>query len=436
MFSGQNAIYPTFNISLSLRTKNNQFNLNFFKDHLEKKLLPFWEQALDHHNGGVYTCFNNDGSILLSKKKYIWSQGRFLWIWSRIAREVSEGRIEGVAESYYQHLHKTVNFLEQHAILENGNCAFLLSESGDKIESVPGEGFDTSFYSDCFMVIGLAEYSALFKDEKRFEEALELYFRIERRLKTEETKSEPYQVPLGYKHFSLTMIILNVVQQLADVAGTLNHKRQRELFDLSLDYSREIMDHVILNKNRMAEMHPKDASHHQTLLARHVNPGHTMEAMWLVMHTANKANKQDWIKNVSKVIKKAFEIGWDSKFGGIFHHVDQYGGKPIGERGNSPYESSMIASWDCKLWWVHSEALYATLLCYQLTGDHNMRLLFYKIKAYTFSTFPNPDDKIGEWIQIRDRMGNPFDRVVALPVKDPFHILRNILLITELNFKD
>ena len=32
---------------------------------------------------------------------------------------------------------------------------------------------------------------------------------------------------------------------------------------------------------------------------------------------------------------------------------------------------------------------------------------------------------------MRDRAGRPLDRVVALPVKDPFHIARALLLALE-----
>jgi N-acylglucosamine 2-epimerase len=46
---------------------------------------------------------------------------------------------------------------------------------------------------------------------------------------------------------------------------------------------------------------------------------------------------------------------------------------------------------------------------------------------YTFSTFPNPDKSVGEWIQIRDRQGGPEQALVALPVKDPMHIIRAFL---------
>mgnify|MGYP001161902777 CR=1 FL=1 len=42
---------------------------------------------------------------------------------------------------------------------------------------------------------------------------------------------------------------------------------------------------------------------------------------------------------------------------------------------------------------------------------------------FWFRTFSNTDKKAGEWIQIRDRKGDPVDQIAALPVKDPCHIL-------------
>lgn len=61
-----------------------------------------------------------------------------------------------------------------------------------------------------------------------------------------------------------------------------------------------------------------------------------------------------------------------------------------------------------------------------------MRRLHDVVHAYAFATFPNPDGAVGEWIQIRDRRGRPLDKVVGLPVKDPYHLTRNLLLLVEL----
>ena len=92
----------------------------------------------------------------------------------------------------------------------------------------------------------------------------------------------------------------------------------------------------------------------------------------------------------------------------------------------------VLDDWGSKLWWVHSEAMYTTLLMYCRTGKEVFLDLFQKVFGYTYQTFPNPDRNIREWIQIRTRDGSPQEKVVALPVKDPYHIIRNVLLIIEL----
>lgn len=90
----------------------------------------------------------------------------------------------------------------------------------------------------------------------------------------------------------------------------------------------------------------------------------------------------------------------------------------------------MLSSWDYKLWWVHSEALYIYALLYHLTGDDELKAMYEKVYAYTFLIFPS--QKNGEWNQIRGRDGKEINTVVALPVKDPFHIIRDMVKIIKI----
>ena len=53
-----------------------------------------------------------------------------------------------------------------------------------------------------------------------------------------------------------------------------------------------------------------------------------------------------------------------------------------------------------------------------------------RVTDYTLETFPEGPGR--EWTQIRTRTGAPLEKVVALPVKDPFHVARALLLLTEL----
>ncbi|HCG36575.1 MAG TPA: hypothetical protein DER23_09570, partial [Clostridiales bacterium] len=81
------------------------------------------------------------------------------------------------------------------------------------------------------------------------------------------------------------------------------------------------------------------------------------------------------------------------------------------------------------------EALHITLLCFVRSGDDSFLTWHDQVFEYTFSIFPNPDREVREWIQIRDRKGKPQNKVVALPVKDPYHIVRNIIFIIELLYQ-
>ncbi len=97
--------------------------LEFYKKVLYEDVLPSWEKySPDYECGGVFTCFSNSGDKLLSEDKYIWSQGRMLWVISRILKhnEISEERLEALARL----ADKTAEFLTENARLKNGNCVF------------------------------------------------------------------------------------------------------------------------------------------------------------------------------------------------------------------------------------------------------------------------------------------------------------------------
>jgi N-acylglucosamine 2-epimerase len=174
---------------------------------------------------------------------------------------------------------------------------------------------------------------------------------------------------------------------------------------------------------------------HDTLLGRYTNPGHTIEDMWFILHQARRSGDREVTARAVQVAKRAFRNGWDAEYGGLLLFADQDGGPPSGDTRGVESErmvQKVQADWGSKLWWVHSEALYTLLLAYHITGDAELLGMYRETKAYTFRTFPHPDARVGEWIQIRDRQGRPESRVVALPVKDPFHVIRNLALLMEL----
>ncbi|MCC2683979.1 MAG: N-acylglucosamine 2-epimerase (GlcNAc 2-epimerase) [Paenibacillaceae bacterium] len=407
--------------------------LEFYREHAERQLLPFWRNAEDKEYGGVYTCFNNSGDRLLSRDKFTWSQGRFLWLWTRIASHCSRGLLRGEASSYIGQARKTFEFLERHAFLPDGSCSFLLSREGDNKEAIPGEGYDLSFYADCFVVIGYAEYARLTKNAQALDKAYTLYRHIERRLRSGTVRSEPYPVPPGYDAHGYSMIMLNTSQELANAMEELGDRRSPELRSDSRVWMEDIIFRFADGRDWIPELLPRSKEvNANTLLARHINPGHTIECMWFVIVEAQKNQRSDIVDRAAGIAANTLELGWDEQYGGLFRYVDREGGEPRGERAGDRFEQLVADTWNMKLWWPHSEALYTTLLCGESTRDARFYTMFRRLHDYVFRVFPNPDRSIGEWIQIRDHQGDPVDAVVALPVKDPYHILRNVLLIIEL----
>jgi len=73
---------------------------------------------------------------------------------------------------------------------------------------------------------------------------------------------------------------------------------------------------------------------------------------------------------------------------------------------------------DSKIWWPHTETLYALLLAYEISKERWCLDWFEKIHNYAFSRYPVTP--YGEWTQKLDRQGRKFTETVALRSKTPF----------------
>ena len=409
-----------------------EFLIRTYREVIERDLMPFWLRAIDEVHGGVFTCFDNSGATLLSTDKYTWSQGRFVWLLAHLAEAATDGRITADPDTLLEHARRAVDFLVAHAFTAHGHCAFVLTADGTPFEPVAGRGVETSTSADCFVVMGLAEYARVARDEDVARRALVAYESIIGRLERGEFRTEPYPFPPGYEAFSVPMLVLNVEQTLGRCLHTFGDARAAEILDRAAARARHLLNRFVIPSGITAELLPLDVHLESTLLARHFNPGHAIECMWFILQEARRVNDGAMILRAQSVLLAAIESGWDETHGGLLRFVDRAGGRPWGEPSGGRYEQLVVDTWDLKLWWPHSESLYATLLAFSLTRDARALQAYERVHDYTFGTFPNPDRTIGEWIQIRDRAGDPLERVVALPVKDPFHILRNALLILEL----
>ena len=85
------------------------------------------------------------------------------------------------------------------------------------------------------------------------------------------------------------------------------------------------------------------------------------------------------MEKAAKVVKTHMEVGWDQEYGGLFLAIDA--GQVNGERKSESIDWGFP---DSKLWWPHTEALYALLLSYEVTKDDSFMEWFKMVDKYAF----------------------------------------------------
>ena len=181
----------------------------------------------------------------------------------------------------------------------------------------------------------------------------------------------------------------------------------------ALDHAHQVMDVFRCpSDRRLYEFVNLDNSRRDSPPGHVVNPGHAIESMWFMLHLFQRTGDRERMRQAIETIRWHFDLGWDEEYGGLFLARDAEG---------SFWENK----WDMKIWWPHTEALYALLLAYSISKEQWCLDDFQRVHEYAFSHFPVPE--YGEWIQNLDRQGNRLNTLVALPVKDPFHLARALI---------
>ena len=413
-------------------------NLEFFKNELKDNLLWFWmPRCLDKQHGGYLNCFSNDGSVLVSTDKYTWSQGRFLWMFSKLSMMESEMFSKEQKDEFLAYAKSGRDFLIEHVLLKKDDwrCVFLMNADGTPKHVDGHEGYDLSISADCFVVMGFAAYARATGDHEAYEFAKKLAESVWTRYRSGDFRSLPYPVSPEYQSHARPMILTNVFCELYRAAIEFDTEYAKNVLEKIAICHNEDFQVFVDDKYLLHEFRYTDGEFPENIFGQHINPGHVLEDMWFQMEASELLRDNTYRETILKVAKATLALGWDDEFGGFYHFIccDGIDTKyEVGDAKEEPQLKLVLDDWGSKLWWVHSEALYTTLLLYKKTNDEIFLKWFEKIKEYVYKTFPNPNRDVREWIQIRTREGKPQEKVVALPVKDPYHIIRNVVLIIEL----
>lgn len=376
----------------------------FYLDQIHNDIMPFWtEHAIDWEKGGIFTGIRDDGTVMTTDK-YVWSNARAIYTFSALCNRIEDKPVwRKAADNIFE-------FSLAHGRDKDGRWGYLVDRDGGMLEG------EKAIQVDAFAIMGLVEYARLTGDSRAVQAAVETYESVKSRLAKPGTYGTfPYPIPEGYiahrDYFQFAFAFFELASFLND----------ESIMKESLQKATIVMDKFRMpNKQGLVEYIGKDTLEFvDTAVGRAMVPGHAIEAMWFLIHIYEKLGDSKRIEQAVETIKWSVEKGWDQEYGGVLLGID-IDGKP------DPYWKN----WEKKIWWVFVEALYGLLLAYRHTGDEWCLSWYSKVHKWAFDHFPVPEH--GEWTQRLDRQGCITDTVIALPVKDPFHLPRAFIVSAQL----
>ena len=366
-----------------------------YRDGLLNDTLPFWiNHSVDSLHGGFMFCLDRDGSVI-DTDKGMWQQGRFTWLLATLYNTVQK------RERWLELAAHGVDYIRRHGFDDDGRMFFTTTRDGRPVRK------RRYVFSEVFATIALAAFAKASGDRQAATEARDL-FRLVIRYGTTpgliEPKVNPQTRPA--KSMSLPMMMLSIAQVLRETIGDelCDEWIERSIAEIRHDFVKPELEAVMETVGPNGEL----IDHFD---GRTLNPGHAIEAAWFVLAEAKyRDNDPELIDLGTTMLDWMWRRGWDEEHGGILYFRDVHG-LPVQEYWQ-----------DMKFWWPQNEAIIATLMAYQLTGDEKYAGWHRDIHDWTYRHFPDPE--YGEWYGYLHRDGR-----VSVPLKGnlwkgPFHLPR------------
>lgn len=369
--------------------------LHIYRDGLLHDTLPFWiPRAIDRECGGYLTALDRDGTLLMTDKA-VWFQGRFAWLLATLYQTVRPD------PEWLELSRHGIDFINRHCFDSDGRMFFSVTREGRPLRK------RRYVFSEAFAVIALAAYGRAAGEEHYVKQARELFGLMLHTLETPgllPPKTDPETRPM--KGLAVPMILIVTAQELRKAAPD-------PLCDAVIDRCiREIeRDFLKPEFKCLLESVGPGGEFYDTCEGRTVNPGHAIEAGWFILEEARlRGGAPALIRLGTTIINWSLQLGWDPRHGGLLYFRDA--------RGLPPTEY-----WhDMKFWWPHNEAIIATLLAWQLTGEPKYARWHRMVHDWAYAHFPDPLH--GEWFGYLHRDGTVSTQLKGNLWKGPFHLPR------------
>ncbi|MCC7263487.1 MAG: AGE family epimerase/isomerase [Candidatus Latescibacteria bacterium] len=311
-----------------------------YRHYLFEEYLPFWSRhGVDHQRGGFFCTLDHDGTRL-DDDKFMWYQGRGLWVYSYLARHFDDGDALKIAA-------RTAQFLLAHGRDAEGWWAGSLGPEGQITVPASKRGYESLFVAE-----GLQAYAAASGDQEAFALARETLLKVVALYRDPQRPVDESYIPRCYPGMRVLggnmVLLLTLTQMLeqrpgdAELAALANEMVQGitvRFWNQQYQLTNEALDG---NLNR-----PDDDNEDFCYL------GHGIETLWMTMAEALRRKDRALFDLCAARFRRHVEVAWDDVYGGLFRSL----------RVKTNYFELD------KVLWLQEEGLLGCLLLMEHTGD-------------------------------------------------------------------
>lgn len=378
---------------------NTQILKSEVKNHLETKILPFWEKLKDTENGGYYGYMDFDLNIDKKAVKGCILHSRILWFFSNAVMTLHDkSLLEYAAHAY--------DFIKNYCLdRENGGIFWSVTYDGRPEDSMKHT------YNQAFAIYALSSYYDASGCEEALLLAQELYELIESRLKDSEGYLEAFDrkfEPIGNEKLSENGVMaektMNTLLHVFEAYTELYRVTKDERVGEKLRWILRIFAEKVYNP----KLHRQEVffdRHWNTLIDLH-SYGHDIETAWLIDRGCEVLGDQALAEKMQAVTKDLTAEVYRRAY-----------------RNNSLLnECEKGADNVSRIWWGQAEALVGFLNGYEKAPEHEEYIqAVFNIWDYIKTKLT--DSREGsEWFWDLDDNGEPSSKKpIVEPWKCPYH---------------
>ena len=373
-----------------------------YREGLLKDTLPFWiPRSVDREHGGFLCSLDRDGSLLDSDKG-MWQQCRFTWLLGKLFNTVQP------RDEWLDLCRHGIDFIDRHGFdSADGRMWFHVTRDGRPIRK------RRYAFTESFAAIAYGQFARASGEAWAAEKARQAFLEFINRGRDPQGTQSKFTDTRPLRSIGLPMITIATAQDLRESIGLEDANRW-------IDESTESNEKFHVNDDRKVVMETVTAegeiSDHFD--GRTLNPGHAIEGAWFIMHEGKLRGDARLVRLGTRMLDYMWDRGWDKEYGGILYFVD-IDGRPVQEYWH-----------DMKFWWPQNEAIIATLLAYQLTGQEKYAKWHHLVHEWAYQHFPDPE--YGEWFGYLHRDCRVSVSLKGNLWKGPFHMPRMQLTCWQL----